>query len=134
MTSTLNAAPGLHPGLGAMVHEQLTALAQRYDDAAERLGALGHRVGGLGQAHGAWTGPGSRAFRARVERHERTLARDVEACREAARSVRWAAAVLAERLAVLETAAELGALLVSVLSTLLGPGVVLPSLGSERRG
>ncbi|RKQ34881.1 hypothetical protein [Kocuria tytonis] len=128
------AAHGMHPGIAsALVHEHLTALARRCDAAAEHLNTLRGTVGGLGQAHGGWTGPGARSFRARVERHEHDLGEDVERCRELARSVRWAADALAERIGASETAADLGGPLLAVLAAVVGPGLpgALPSPGAR---
>ena len=126
------AAPGAHPGaVSVLVHEQLTALAQHHDDAAEQLDALRRRLVQAGGVHATWSGPGSLAFAARLGDHERELAAELEKCRETARSVRWAATVLAERIAGPETAAQLGLPLRSVLSSLLGPGTVAAGVGGD---
>ena len=135
MTPTaLAAAPGAFPGIGGLVHEHLTALAQRYDDAAEHLGALRTRMVEAGETHGAWLGPGARLYTVRVERDVAGLGEDMSRCREVSRTLRWAATALADRLSELETAAQIGAPLLSTLGALLGPGLPVPPTGAGLRG
>ena len=130
MTPTaLAAATGAFPGISGLVHEHLTALAQRYDDAAEHLSALRTRVAEAGETHETWRGPGARLFTVQVERDVAGLGEDIASCREASRTLRWAATALADRLAELETAAGIGAPLLSALGAVLGPGLLTAPAG-----
>ncbi|WP_423446678.1 hypothetical protein AABM36_00540 [Kocuria sp. KSNUG] len=130
MTPTaLAAAPGAFPGISGLVHEHLTALAQRYDDAAEHLGVLRARVAEAGEVHGTWCGPGARLFKIRVEQDVAGLGEDIAMCREVSRTLRWSATALADRLAELETAAGIGAPLLSTLGAVLGPGLLTAPAG-----
>ena len=123
MSSAAGAAPnGANPwAVSSLVHEHLVALAGRFDDVAERLAGLAARCAASDLVGTDWTGPGSRAFRARVERHESDLREDAERCRGAARSIRWGAAALADRIAAAESVAELGGPVLAVLGAALGP-------------
>ena len=116
------APPGANPrAVSSLVHEHLVGLAHRYDDVSERLSGLASRCSDPAVSCTPWTGPGARAFRARLERHESDLREDVERCRDTARSIRWAAGALAERIAAVESVAELGGPLLGVLGAVLGP-------------
>ncbi|WP_206059883.1 hypothetical protein [Kocuria tytonicola] len=131
------ALPGANPwAVSFLVQEHLVGLAHRYDDVAERLSGLASRCSDPAVGCTPWTGPGARAFRARLERHESDLREDVERCRDTAQSIRWAAGALGERIAAVESVAELGGPLLGVLGAVLGPvgilqGVVAPGGGTS---
>ena len=133
MTSAAGAAPpGTNPwAVSALAHEHLVALASRYDDLAQQLDGLASRCGEPTLTGTGWTGPGSRAFRARLERHESDIRENVERCRDVARGIRWGAAVLAEQIAAVESVLELGGPVIAVVSAVLGlglSGATAPSL------
>ncbi|MDO4918175.1 hypothetical protein [Kocuria sp.] len=119
------APPGAHPwAVSAAVQEHLAALSRRYDDAAERLTALAARCSDPALVRAEWTGPGSRAYRARLERHGADIREEVERCRDTAQCLRWGGAALAERVAAVESAVDLGGPLTAALGAVLGPGLL----------
>lgn len=130
------ALPGANPwAVSSLVQEHLLGLAHRYDDVAGRLWELASRCSDPAVSCTPWTGPGARAFRARLERHESDIKEDVERCRDTAQSIRWAAGALAERIAAVESVAELGGPLLGALGAVLGPvgslqGLVAPGGGA----
>ena len=112
--------PGTSPSaVSALVHERLCLLARHYDDAAEHLAGLASRIASLAETHGSWEGPGARSFRARADRHEQELRDASHRCRETAQLVRTGAAALAERVAAVESIAQVGAPMAAALSTVL---------------
>lgn len=123
------APPGANPwAVSSLVQEHLVGLAHRYDDVAQRLSELASRCSDPTVSCTPWTGPGARAFRARLERHESDLREDVQRCRDTAQSIRWAASALAERIAAVESVSELGGPLLGVLGAVLGPAGSLQGL------
>ncbi|MDN5630763.1 hypothetical protein [Kocuria sp.] len=116
-----SAPPGASPwALSGLVHERLHGLAARYDAAAEHLEALASRCAELARAEG-WTGPGSRAFAARAQRHAQDTRGQAEQCREVAELVRQTASMLGQRVQEVESVLELGGPLTGALTAVLGP-------------
>lgn len=127
--------PGASPSVvSSLVHERLSAVARQYDDAAEHLAELASRIASLAQTHGTWEGPGARSFRARADQHEQELRGAEYRCRETAQLVRSGAAALAERIAAVESVAQVGAPLAAALSTVLGVGLAVGHAASAPWG
>ena len=127
--------PGTSPSaVSALVHERLSLVARHYDDAAEHLAGLASRIASLAETHGAWEGPGARSFRARADRHEQELRDASHRCRETAQLVRTGAAALAERVAAVESIAQVGAPMAAALSTVLGVGLAMGHAASASWG
>lgn len=131
VTMPLGTAPW---ALASQVEERLRGLAARYDAAAQQLEDLASRLAVVARQEG-WTGPGSRAFEARAQRHGTDTRQGAETLRQAAELVRLAAAGLGERIRAVEALAELGGGLAGALASALGTaalGAAAP--GAAARG
>lgn len=122
--------PGASPwALACLVTERLNVLATRYDDAAGHLDALASRFAELSRTEG-WTGPGSRAFAARAQRHGEDTRGEAQRCREVAELVRQTATQLGQRVQDVERLLDLGGPLTGALAEVLGPLALGTGLGA----
>ncbi|MBX7557253.1 hypothetical protein K1Y78_57675, partial [Streptomyces sp. tea 10] len=71
---------------------------------------------------------------ARADRHEQELRDASHRCRETAQLVRTGAAALAERVAAVESIAQVGAPMAAALSTVLGVGLAVGHAASASWG